>query len=183
MSAGDLKLEGTWQLEAVDSVAVADTSGKQRPFFEIKGSGIKGYDGCNRFFGSLDQPGAISSTRRACPDSILKLPLDLNDLDAHLQTGCQNGDQLTIPARGNYPSSTYARQLGGSAAAGGEPPDTTSEGAEPGAQPSTASAAEGRGPDPHKRPGFDAVTERNKAKLRDAEAKPGAKPGRDCDAS
>ncbi len=181
MSAGDLKLEGTWQLEAIDSVAITDSSGKQTPFFEIKGSGVKGYDGCNRFFGSLDQPGAISSTRRACPDATLTLPLDLNDLHAHLQTGCQSGDQLTIPARGSYPASSYMRKLDASAAPGEEPSETTPEGAKPGGEPTAASASQGgSGPDPHKRPGFEKVMKDNKAKLQDAKLRPGAKPGKDC---
>ncbi|MGI9504547.1 MAG: META domain-containing protein, partial [Geminicoccaceae bacterium] len=148
------------------------------PFFEIKGTGIKGFDGCNRFFGSLDKPGAISSTRRACPESTLKLPLDLSDLDAHLQTGCIKGDQFTIPASGRYPSSTYMRQLGASAAPGDEP----SSEAKPGAQPAAA-PSEGVGPDPHKRGGFKAVQDENKAKLREAEARPGTKPGEGCDSS
>jgi len=205
-SAGDLALEGTWQLEAIDSVVVSDISGEQVPFFEVKGSGIKGYDGCNRFFGSLDKPGAIVSTRRACPDSMLKLPLDLNDLDAHLQTGCLKDDQLTIPADDSYPSSSYRRQFGASAAAGSEPSDALSEDvgpdphkragfeavenenraklreaeAKPGAQPA-AVPSEGVGPDPHKRGGFKAVQERNRAKLREAEARSDTKPGEDCD--
>ena len=180
MSAGDLKLEGMWQLEAIDSIAVADTSGKQRPFFDIKGSGVRGYDGCNRFFGSLDKPGSISSTRRACPEPVLKLPLNLSDLNAHLQTGCIRGDQLTIPARGSYPSSSYVRQLDANAAPGDAPSDATPEGSKPGAEPAAASANLGSGPDPHKRSGFEKVTNDNKAKLQDAGAQPGAEPGKDC---
>ena len=183
VSADDLELDGTWQLESINSAAVTISSGKEMPFFKIEGSGVKGYDGCNRFFGSLDQPGAISSTRRACPDSTLKLPLDLSDLNAHLQTGCRSGDQLTIPARGNYPSSSYVRLLGASAAPGEAPSDTTLEGSKPGAEPSAASAKAGSGPDPHKRAGFDKVTKENKARLQGAEAQPGAKPGKDCGAT
>jgi len=104
-------LEGTWQLKSIDSSPIEAPSTDKLPFFTINGVAINGFDGCNQFSGSIDQSGAISTTRRACPASTLVLPLDLNELDRHLQNAQVDGDVLTVPARGSYPESTYIRQI------------------------------------------------------------------------
>jgi len=111
VSAQELGLEGTWRLKSVDSSPLGLPT-DELPFFAIAGVDVEGFDGCNRFFGSLDRPGAIAATRRACPDAAIVLPLELNDLGAHLRSGRINGDVLTVPARGAYPASTYVRQAG-----------------------------------------------------------------------
>ena len=148
MSGAEPAFEGIWQLQSIDSKTVA-ASGKPMPFFEIIGTAIRGHDGCNRFFGSLDRPGAIKMTRRACSSDTLRLPLDMSDLDAHLRSGRRQGDVLTVPASSNYPASTYALKVD----------------AKPGTQPSSPSTDQSRLPDPHKRADFEAVQERNRAKI------------------
>lgn len=157
MSGEELVFEGNWQLQSVNSEAVVEASGKPMPFFEIVGTAIRGHDGCNRFFGSLDRPGAIKMTRRACSSDTLKLPLDMNDLDAHLRIGSREGDVLTVPARGTYPASTYV---------------LLQTEAEPGVEPSSPPTDQSGLADPHKRADFEAVQERNRAKIIDAKPSP-----------
>jgi heat shock protein HslJ len=100
---------GTWQLASIDSSLIAATSEDRLPHFTITDKTIEGFDGCNQFSGPIDRPGAISATRRACPDLKNRLPMDLNALDAHFQSAKVEGDTMTVPARGDYPESTYTR--------------------------------------------------------------------------
>ncbi|MGH1477693.1 MAG: META domain-containing protein [Geminicoccales bacterium] len=109
-AAQEATVEGTWQLETVDSVHVDAVSEDNLPSFTIAGSTIEGFDGCNSFFGPIDRPGEISATRRACPATTLTLPMDLNALDTHFSIAEIDGDILSIPAQGNYPASTYRRR-------------------------------------------------------------------------
>jgi heat shock protein HslJ len=111
-AAEEPRLEGTWQLRSVASSTVEPLAADELPSFTIKGVNVEGFDGCNHFFGPLDRPGAIGATRRACAAGAMLLPLDLNDLAAHLRSGRIEGDVLAVPARGPYPASTYARQAG-----------------------------------------------------------------------
>jgi heat shock protein HslJ len=128
VSAEELGLEGTWRLRSVGSSPLGSSSTHELPFFTITGVAVEGFDGCNHFFGSLDRPGAIAATRRACPDATIVLPLELNELGAHLRSARINGDVLTVPARGPYPASTYVRQAGsaGSLSTDVDPEDAAS---------------------------------------------------------
>ena len=108
--AEEAGLDGTWQLKAIDQTPIEASPEDQAPFFKVAGDTIEGFDGCNRFSGSIDRPGAISATRRGCLDVKNMLPMDLNELDAHFRSAEINGDTMTVPARGDYPESTYARK-------------------------------------------------------------------------
>lgn len=102
-------LDGTWRLVSVDSKPLGQLPVDRVPFFTVTGMEISGYDGCNRFSGRLDQPGNIAATRMGCPETTVKLPLDLGDLLPHLQTGTVRQNSLSIPARGPFPASVFER--------------------------------------------------------------------------
>jgi len=104
------QLDGTWILSSVDSTPVEKASEKVLPFFKIEGDNIEGFDGCNHFFGPITQPGAISSTRMACPDTSDLLPLDLNNVGQHLAEASVDETSLNLPAFGDYPTSAYIRE-------------------------------------------------------------------------
>jgi len=91
-------LDGTWRLVSVDSRPLGQLPADQVPFFTVTGMTVSGFDGCNSFFGRIDQPGNISATRRGCPETTIKLPLDLGDLPSHLQTGTIDKNSLSVPA-------------------------------------------------------------------------------------
>src|SRR5262245_27783503 len=103
------RLEGTWRLVSVDARPLGQLPISQVPFFTVTGMTVNGFDGCNSFSGRIDQPGSIVATRRGCPEEIIKLPLDLGDLSAHLQTGTIDKNSLSVPARGRFPASTFER--------------------------------------------------------------------------
>lgn len=101
-------LDGTWRLYSVNAQPVAE--GQPRlPFFTISGRMINGFDGCNQFFGRIDQPLSVGATRMGCPPGALRLPLDLDDAGAHLDAGTIENGSLALPARGRFPASVYVR--------------------------------------------------------------------------
>jgi hypothetical protein len=69
-------LEGRWILEAAGDMKVTRNPAI---FFQIEGQKIVGYDGCNFSGGTLDRPGTIRRSERACPPETIVLPLDLSD--------------------------------------------------------------------------------------------------------
>jgi heat shock protein HslJ len=107
MAARDL--EGGWRLVEITSQPVQPTAGHALPVFTVKEQVIEGFDGCNNFWGRLDQPGSTVSTRRGCPDGTLKLPLDLADPLSHLEAGRVDKGRLILPQRGGIPESVFER--------------------------------------------------------------------------
>ena len=107
LTASDL--QGSWQLVAINSQPVRPAAVDALPVFTIKDQSIEGFDGCNSFWGRLDQPGSIVSTRRGCLDGSLKLPLDLTDPMAHLKAGRIDTGRLILPKRAAIPESVFKR--------------------------------------------------------------------------
>jgi heat shock protein HslJ len=101
--------DGTWALVSIDSRPVRGVGPDGPPRFTIKGQSIEGFDGCNQFSGRIDQPVSVASTRMGCPDGTLKLPLDLNNLQAHLAGARVEQDQMIVVARGAYAASVFKR--------------------------------------------------------------------------
>ena len=102
-------IDGTWTLIEIDTRPVSATPAQPAPSFTVKGQDISGFDGCNMFQGRLDKPGSITSTRRGCPDGIVRLPLDLADPMAHLAAARMEGKRLWLPARNSLPASVLMR--------------------------------------------------------------------------
>jgi heat shock protein HslJ len=107
LTASDLR--GSWQLVELNSRPVPRQPATAVPMFTIKDQSIEGFDGCNTFWGRLDKPGSIASTRRGCGDDVLKLPLDLADPLSHLKTGRIQEDMLILPARPGMAQSVFRR--------------------------------------------------------------------------
>jgi len=103
------RFAGTWRLTEIDSRRLVPMPADQVPFLVVSGNGVSGFDGCNTFDGRLDQPGKISSTRLGCPGGAVRLPLDLGNLLAHLQTGVMTENSLRVPAQGDFPASVFER--------------------------------------------------------------------------
>lgn len=108
----DPPLDGTWWLVSSGSGASGQLPANEAPFFTVTDMTVQGFDGCNHFSGRLDQPGEINSTRAGCSDSVVRLPLDLNDLLTHLKTGRFENGVLIVPARGRFPEATFIRHGG-----------------------------------------------------------------------
>ena len=87
-------LNGRWVLEAIDGQPVAEDV---EVYFEIQGSALSGYDGCNSFGGSLDNPSMLRMTQRACFPEPIPFPLDLSDPRAQLMQSKLQGDVLELP--------------------------------------------------------------------------------------
>lgn len=107
-AGADGGLDGTWVLVEVGGKRVSVGAG-QAPNFTISGKEISGFDGCNRFGGRLDRPGEIVATRMACLGDYVALPLDFEDVAAHLSRGKRSGDTLRLPAWGDFPASVFKR--------------------------------------------------------------------------
>jgi heat shock protein HslJ len=102
-------LQASWKLIEISSQPVRPAAVNALPVFTIRDQSIEGFDGCNSFWGRLDQPGSIASTRRGCPDGSLKLPLDLTDPMSHLKAGRIDKGRLILPAREEIPESVFER--------------------------------------------------------------------------
>jgi hypothetical protein len=102
-------LQGSWQLVEINSQPVRPAVGGALLAFTITDGSIEGFDGCNSFWGRLDQPGSMASTRRGCPDGSLKLPLDLTDPMSHLKAGRIDTGRLMLPERAGIPASVFTR--------------------------------------------------------------------------
>ena len=102
-------LQGTWRLVEIQSQPVRPAAKNELPVFTIKDQSIEGFDGCNNFWGRLDQPGSTASTRRGCLDGNVKLPLDLTDPMSHLKAGRIDKGRLILPERGAIPASVFER--------------------------------------------------------------------------
>ena len=102
-------LQGSWRLVEIQSQPVRPAAEHEVPVFTIKDQSIEGFDGCNSFWGRLDQPGSMASTRRGCLDGNVKLPLDLTDPMSHLKAGRIDKGRLILPERGAIPASVFER--------------------------------------------------------------------------
>jgi hypothetical protein len=107
LTANDL--QGSWKLAEIQSQSVRPAAVNALPVFTIKDQSIEGFDGCNSFWGRLDQPGSIASTRRGCLDGSLKVPLDLTDPMSHLKAGRIDKGRLILPEREAIPASVFER--------------------------------------------------------------------------
>jgi heat shock protein HslJ len=107
LTASDL--QGSWKLVEIQSQPVQPAAVNALPMFTVKDQSIEGFDGCNNFWGRLDQPGSIASTRRGCPDGSLKLPLDLTDPMSHLKASRVDKGRLILPERAEIPESVFER--------------------------------------------------------------------------
>ena len=103
------QLDGTWQLTKTGDRTL-DGADKQLPYFTIAGRMITGFDGCNRFGGTLDDPQNIVRGQRACSGAHMKLPLDLGNPAAHLKAARIRGNRLLLPARDGLPESEFQRR-------------------------------------------------------------------------
>jgi heat shock protein HslJ len=88
-------LQGRWVLEAVDGKSVSPDRGEI--YFQITEQTISGYDGCNRFGGSLTQPGRIQKGQRGCPADTMLLPLDFSNPASQLSRATVRGERLLLP--------------------------------------------------------------------------------------
>ena len=102
-------LNGTWELAQMHTRPLQQIGANPLPTFTVTGDVIEGFDGCNKFWGRLDKPGGLASTRRGCVDDAVKLPLDLTDPKSHLEAGRLERDTLVLPARAGMPASTFRR--------------------------------------------------------------------------
>ena len=110
-AAGDTmdmsKLQGRWVLESINGQPVS--SGAE-VYFEIDGMTITGFDGCNKFGGSLDAPDRMRMTQRGCVSDRPRLPLELSDPRSQLDAAKLTGEKLTLQLPGGTGEAGFSRQ-------------------------------------------------------------------------
>lgn len=100
-------LNGRWVLEAVEGKPVSE---EKDIYFQIEGQTITGYDGCNRFGGSLSSPFVIRRSQRGCASEGISLPVDLTNPLPKLTASRMEGDQLVIPMPSGVGEATFKRK-------------------------------------------------------------------------
>jgi heat shock protein HslJ len=90
-SAEIADLQGRWTLVAISGAPTG--SSPPSVHFEVKGTAISGFDGCNSFAGSLDKPDAIIATQRACAAGA---PFDVSDLVRNMRLATLVAGRLTV---------------------------------------------------------------------------------------
>ncbi|MCB1378347.1 MAG: META domain-containing protein [Alphaproteobacteria bacterium] len=105
-------LNGTWVLVAIDGKRPDFSRNQFVPSFTISKGEISGADGCTRFSGPVnaENPKSIMWAETPCAQGTVMLPLDFQDLPAHLRTATVDGNSLRLAAHGGRPASTYERQ-------------------------------------------------------------------------
>ncbi len=102
-------LQGRWRLETVGDQQV---DARRQIYFEISGTTIKGYDGCNIFGGPLEMPTRIRVGQRGCAAGRIVLPLDLSNPAEQLRNGRLAGNLLSLPLPGGMDTATLRRDEG-----------------------------------------------------------------------
>jgi hypothetical protein len=100
-------LQGRWMLESINRESV---SPEYNLHFKIEGRLITGFDGCNNFGGSLDNPDLIRKGQRACTGSGPRLPLQLSDPLPQLNAARLVGDELIVPLSQGTGEATFRRR-------------------------------------------------------------------------
>ena len=116
-SAADVsipELQGKWVLQSINDRAIPS---EPVIFFKIEGMTISGFDGCNSFGGPLDAPDELRITQRACPSDGPRLPLQLSNPRAQLESSRLDGDTLELDAGDEGGTAKFQRQ----------PPERSSE--------------------------------------------------------
>jgi heat shock protein HslJ len=110
-AAGDAmdmsKLQGRWVLESINGQRISPGA---EVYFEIDGTTITGFDGCNKFGGSLDAPDQMRMTQRGCVSDSPGLPLELSDPRSQLDAAKLTGEKLTLPLPGGTGEAGFSRQ-------------------------------------------------------------------------
>ncbi|MDF0650265.1 MAG: META domain-containing protein [Nitrospira sp.] len=104
------ELKGRWVLETIDGKKVA--SGGKEIYFQITEQSISGFDGCNRFGGSISDPSGIRKTQRACPPETTLLPLDLSNPAPQLSQARVREDKLFLPLVDGTGEAQFRRSQG-----------------------------------------------------------------------
>jgi hypothetical protein len=97
-------LDGSWRLISNGVESLGHLQHDQVPSFEISGTSMSGFDGCNKFSSRLDDPGSTTATRMGCAEETIMLPLDFANLRQHLDSGSVKDGKLHIPAHQTYPA-------------------------------------------------------------------------------
>lgn len=100
-------LQGKWVLESIGGQTVESTP---EIYFEIDERIIAGFDGCNHFGGSLDAPQDLRMSQRACAEEGPRLPLDLSQPLAQLESSRLEGDTLEMDLPDKTGKALFRRQ-------------------------------------------------------------------------
>ena len=101
------ELQGKWVLESIGGHAIESETDM---YFKIDGLTISGFDGCNLFGGLLDKPKELRIGQRACPSDSPRLPLQLSDPRAQLESSELDGDTLDLVLADEAGKATFRRQ-------------------------------------------------------------------------
>jgi heat shock protein HslJ len=101
------ELQGRWVLEDIDGKEVP--SGGAEIYFEITAQSITGYDGCNRFGGSITDPSRMRKTQRACSSETTLLQLDSSDLIQQLSRATIIDSKLFVPMKDGTQKAKFKR--------------------------------------------------------------------------
>ena len=100
-------LQGKWILESIGDQAIESET---EIYFKIDGLTISGFDGCNLFGGLLDKPKELRIGQRACPSDSPRLPLQLSDPRAQLESSELDGDTLDLVLADEAGKARFRRQ-------------------------------------------------------------------------
>ena len=100
-------LQGRWVLESINGKPVES---ENEIYFEIEGTIITGFDGCNNFGGKLDVPASLRMTQRACISEGPRLPLELPDARSQLKAAEVIGKKLKLKLPDRKGEASFRRQ-------------------------------------------------------------------------
>ena len=87
-------LQGRWTLLSInDKEVVTD----QDVWFELSGTLIVGFDGCNNFGGDLSSSRPLRKSQRGCEEDTFEFPLDFSRPVEQLNKATLDGNELALP--------------------------------------------------------------------------------------
>ena len=100
-------LQGRWTLLSINAEEVITD---QDAWFELNGTLIVGFDGCNNFGGDLSSSHPLRQSQRGCEEVTFEFPLDLSRPLEQLKEATLQGDELTLPLTESEGVALFIRQ-------------------------------------------------------------------------
>lgn len=98
-------LQGRWALQTLNGNRI-----ETEIFFEIDGTKITGFDGCNNFGGRVDAPSRLVMSQRACASKKALPLINISEIITQLRSAKVSNSRMTVPLPGGGGEAEFERR-------------------------------------------------------------------------